>query len=87
MRTGNGERPARRNVGLVEVIEADRQVGGEVARRAAQVFGEALHFLEASADLLPIEIDGGAADADDVEILFHDGAATVRGPSTESPGS
>src|SRR6185503_11113924 len=38
-----------------------------VRRRAAQVLGEARHVLETRADLLRVEVDAEAAEADDVE--------------------
>ena len=37
-----------------------------VRRRAAEVLGEARHVLEARADLLRVEVDAEAAEADDV---------------------
>ena len=42
---------------------AERGVG----RRAAEILGEASDVLEARADLLRVEVDGEAAEADDVE--------------------
>ncbi len=39
-----------------------------VRRRAAEVLGEARHVLEPRADLLRVEVDGEAAEAEDVEI-------------------
>ena len=44
---------------------ADRDVGGT----AADIFGEARHVLEPAAHLLAVEVDRGAADRDDVELL------------------
>ncbi len=43
------------------------ETGREVTRRAAEVFRERLHVLEAPADLLAVEVHGRAAEADDVE--------------------
>ena len=42
---------------------AERRVG----RRAAEVLGEARHVLQPRADLLRVEVDAEAAEADDVE--------------------
>ena len=44
-----------------------RRADGDVGRAAADRLGEARHILEAAADLYAIEVDGGAADRDDVE--------------------
>ncbi len=44
-----------------------RAAEGGVGRRAAQVLGEAGDVLEPRADLLRVEVDGEAAEADDVE--------------------
>ena len=55
---------ARQHGGLeTQPCRADRRVG----RRAAQVFAEGLHVLQPAADLVAIEIDAGAAHADQVE--------------------
>ena len=44
-----------------------RQADGGVGRRAAEVLRERAHVLEAAADLLAVQVDRGAAHADDVE--------------------
>ncbi len=41
--------------------------GGEVRGGAAEILGEALHVFEPAAELLPVQIDGGAPEADQVE--------------------
>ena len=53
---------------------------GDVGGTAADIFGEARHVLESAADLLAIEVDRGAADSDDVELLgvSHDGTPRQR---------
>ena len=47
---------------------------------AADILGEARHVLEPAADLLAVEVDRGAADRDDVELLGfgHDGTPRHR---------
>ena len=44
-----------------------RGAGGKVRGRAAEILREALHVLEAPAELLAVEIDRGAAETDEVE--------------------
>ena len=44
---------------------------GDVGRRAADGLGKGGDVFQAGADLLAVEIDGGAADGDDVEGGFH----------------
>jgi len=44
-----------------------RGADGDVGGAAADVLGKGLHVLEQPADLLPVEIDGRAAEADDIE--------------------
>ena len=44
-----------------------RDADGGVGRRAAEVLGERAHVLEPAADLLAVQVDRGAAHADDVE--------------------
>ena len=44
-----------------------RRADGDVGRAAADGLGEGRHVLQPPADLLAIEVDGGAADGDDVE--------------------
>ncbi len=48
-----------------------RQADGDVARRAAEVLGEVLRILEARAALEAVEVDGRAAEADEVERRNH----------------
>ena len=50
-----------------EARDADRGVG----RRAAHVFVEGQHVFEAAADLLAVEVDRRAANADDIELALH----------------
>ena len=41
------------------------EAGGEIRGRAAEILGEALHVFEPAADLLTVQIDCGAAEADE----------------------
>ncbi len=59
-------------------LEAEaRQADCDVARRAAEVLGEMLRILEARAALEAVEVDGGAAEADEVDRCRH--SAHARG--------
>ena len=44
-----------------------RRANSGIGRRSAEIFRKARHVLEAAADLLAVEIDGGAAHRDQVE--------------------
>ena len=50
-----------------ETSGAGREVGG----RAAEILREALHVLEAAAELLTVQIDRGASETDQVERAIH----------------
>ena len=64
-----------------------RQAGSQVSGRTTQVLREALHIFEATAKLLTIKINGGAAHADYVKRFVHDPASTFPDPSTDCPDS
>ena len=65
-----------------------------VGRRAAEILGEARDVLEPRADLLRVEVDGEAAEADDVErrpeakrvLFFMDGKCGPRRCGSSSRG-
>ena len=57
-----------------------RPADGDIGRAAADIFGEARHILQPPADLLAVEVDGDAADGDDVEARFGHGVSAVRYP-------
>ncbi len=67
-------------------LEAEAgQPDGDVAGRAAEVLGEMLRVLEARAALEAVEIDRGAAEADEVDVARH--RAHARGlPSAAGRG-
>ncbi len=56
-----------------------RCAGRDVGGRAADIFGERAHILKPPADLRAVEVDGGAADGDDIE-RFHDVSPALRKP-------
>ena len=62
-----------------------READGDVGGGAAEILGEALHVLEAAADLLPVQIDRGATEADQVERLSRP-SSSLAGPPERRPG-
>ena len=63
-----------------------RRADGDVGRAAADRLGEGRHILQAAADLHAVEVDGRAADGDDVEAgIRHEPQLRLKARSADRP--